>query len=126
MDEDRSQERKRIWFIWGMVLAWAPCVALIFGMILHYSQGISEPKATGLGAVAAGIAETYVTVGLVLTFIIPVAAIVLLGRSFSRGHGMRTLFSVLSICWSALFLFLYGLATWMFFVYLPRHGGGPR
>jgi len=60
MDEDRSQERKRIWFIWGMVLAWAPCVALIFGMILHYSQGISEPKATGLGAVAAGIAETYV------------------------------------------------------------------
>jgi len=126
MDEDRSQERKRIWFIWGMVLAWAPCVALIFGMILHYSQGISEPKATGLGAVAAGIAETYVTVGLVLTFIIPVAAIVLLGRSFSSGHGIRALFAALAICWSGLLLSLYGLAAWMFFVYLPRHGASPR
>ena len=122
MDEDRSQERKRIWFIWGMVLAWAPCVALIFGMILHYSQGISEPNATGLG----GIAGAYVTAGLILMLVLPVAAIVLLGRSFSRGHGIRALFAALAICWSGLLLSLYGLAAWMFFVYLPRHGASPR
>jgi hypothetical protein len=127
MDEDRSRHRKRTWFIWGMVLAGAPYVALIFGIMLHSSQGISEPKATGLGAVAGGIAEAYVTAGLILMLIVPVAAIVLLGRSFSRGHGMRTLFSVLAICWSGLLLSLYGFAAWMFFVYLPRHGaGGPR
>ena len=126
MDEDRSQDRKRTWFIWGMVLAWAPCVALIFGMMLHYSQGISEAKATGLGAVAGGIAEAYVTAGVILMLILPVAAIVLLGRSFSSGHGIRALFAALAICWSGLLLSLYGFAAWMFFVYLPRHGAGPR
>ncbi|PYX82323.1 MAG: hypothetical protein DMG70_15295 [Acidobacteria bacterium] len=125
MDEDRSQERKRTWFIWGMVLAGVPSVALIIGLF-HAFAGISEQKATGLAAVAGGIAEAYVTVGLVLTFMIPVAAIVLLGRSFSSGHGIRALFAALAICWSGLLLSLYGFAAWMFFVYLPRHGAGPR
>ncbi|PYY07893.1 MAG: hypothetical protein DMG69_17305 [Acidobacteria bacterium] len=58
MDEDRSQERKRTWFIWGMVLAGVPSVALIIGLF-HAFAGISEQKATGLAAVAGGIAEAW-------------------------------------------------------------------
>ena len=44
------------------------------------------------------------------------------------GFGNTYLFGAgISIfCAVAMFLFLYGLATWMFYVYLPRHGGGPR
>jgi len=125
MNEDRSQERKRTWFIWGMVLAWTPFIPFNLGLF-HAFSGVSEQKATGLAAVAGGIAEMYATFALIIAFILPVAAIVLLGRSFSSGHGIRALFAALAICWSGLFLFLYGLATWMFFVYLPRHGAGPR
>lgn len=123
MDEDQSNDRKGKWFRWGMVLAWTPFVPFMLGLF-HAFSGVSQQRATGLGAVAGGIAEMYTTFALIFAFMLPVAAIVLLGKSFSQGHGMRTLFSVLSICWSAVFLFLYGLATWMFFVYLPRHGAG--
>src|SRR5438445_6946837 len=99
MDEDRSQDRKRTWFIWGMVLAWTPFIPFILGLF-HAFSGVSEQKATGLAAVAGGIAEMYTTFALIIAFIIPVAAIILLGRSVSRGHGMCSLYSMLYICCS--------------------------
>jgi hypothetical protein len=71
-------------------------------------RGISEQRAIGLGAVAGGLAEAYVTSGFILTFVFEVAAIVLLIRSLSRGHLGRGFVAVISICWSALVLFLFG------------------
>jgi hypothetical protein len=120
-----DNDRKRKWFLWGMVLAWTPSVPLIIG-VLHSFRGISEQKATGLGAVAGGLAEVYVTFGIILTFILLVGAIVLLGRSFSGGHRMRALVSMLSICWSALMLFIFGLLMWLFLVQLPHRASGTR
>ena len=112
-------DSKRGWFLWGMVFAWIPSVPLIIGVFRSF-RGISEQKATGLGAIAGGVVEVYLTFGLILTFIFLGAAIVLLGRSFSVGHPMRGIFSVLSMCWSALMFSVLGLLAWLFFVQLPR------
>ena len=86
----------------------------------------SEQKATGLGAVAGGIAEAYVTFALILAFVLPIAAIVLLVKSFSGGHRMRALFSLLCILWNALMLALAGLFVWLSFIYLPHAQGNLR
>lgn len=101
MDDGSSHDRKRNAFLLGMVLTWTLSIPVIIGMF-HSFRGISETKATGLGAIAGGLAEGYATFGLILAFVLPVGAIVLLVRSFSGGHRMRALFSLLYICWSAL------------------------
>jgi hypothetical protein len=120
-----DNDPKRKWFVWGMVLAWIPSTPLLIGVV-HSFRGISEQKATGLGAVAAGLAEIYVPLGLTLTFIFWVGAIVVLARSFSGGHGMRALFSVLSMCWSALMLVIFCSLVWLFFIDLPHGVSGPQ
>ena len=125
MDDSSSDERKRKYFLWGTVLTWTLSVPLIIG-IFHAFRGISEQKATGLGAVAGGLAEAYVIFGLILAFVLPAGAIVLLVRSFSAGHWARTLLSLLYICGSALTLAFAGLFVWLSFIYLPHTVGGPR
>jgi hypothetical protein len=96
-------------FLWGVFLAWAPWIPSI-GYAL---RGISEQKATGLGAVAGGLTELFVVCGIGAILIGQVAAIVLLFRAFSPGHWMRSLFSALSICMSGLMLLLVGLFFWL-------------
>ena len=120
-----SRDRGKRLFLWGVVLAGASSLPFIV-LILSAFRGISSNKATGLAAVAGGLAELYMTSGLIVTFILPIAAIVQLGRSFSGGNQTRKLFSLLSICWSALVLLLYSAAAWFFFVQMPRLTVGPR
>ena len=119
MDDIPTDERKRKWFIWGTVVTCTLSIPLIIGMSNAF-RGISGEKATGVAALAGGIAEAYVTFGVVLGFALSIAAIFLLSRSFARGHGMRSLFSILGICWNALMLVLAGLCVWLYLVYLPR------
>ena len=125
MGDSSSNDRTIRWFVWGTVLTSSLSVPLIIGMF-YSSRGISEESAAGLGAVAGGLAEGYATFGLILAFVLPVAAIVLLIRSFSGGHRMRGLFSLLCICWSALMFALAGLFVWMSFIYLPHSAGSLR
>ncbi len=106
-----ADETKKKWFLWGILLAWVPAVPLIYGMATAL-KGVSEQKATGLGAVAGGLGEVYLVFGIGLTLICEVAAIVLLVRAFSKGHLGRALISVLSILVSALILCLFGLFVW--------------
>jgi len=120
MDDSSSDDRKRKYFIWGTVLTWTLSAPLIIG-ILSAFRGISEEKATGLGAIAGGLAEAYATFGLILAFVLPVCAIVLLVKSFSGGHRMRAIFSALYIGWSALALAFAGLLVWLSLIDLPRH-----
>jgi hypothetical protein len=103
-------------FVWGMVLAWAPAIPLIIGVSSTF-RGLSEQKAIGLGAVAGGLAEAYLTFGLLATLAFQVGGIVLLSRSFSSGHGARAVFSALSIGWSILTLLLLGLFLWLNFAF---------
>jgi biopolymer transport protein ExbB/TolQ len=72
-------------------------------------QGISERKATGFGAITGSLAEAYAAFGLIMAFVLPIAAITLLGKSFSRRDWMRSVLSLLSICGGALTLGLAGL-----------------
>jgi len=96
-------------FLWGVLLAWAPWIPT-----LGYAfRGISEQKATGLGAVVGGLVELFVVCGIAAILIGQVAAIVLLCRAFSPGHWIRSLFSVLSICLSGSMLLLVGLFFWL-------------
>ncbi len=104
-------EIKKRRFLWGVALAWAPWVPTLVG-IGYAFRGISEQKATGLGAIAGGLSELFVLYGVGAILVGQVAAIVLLIRAFSPGHWVRSLFSVLSICLSGLMLLLVGLFFW--------------
>jgi hypothetical protein len=83
MDEILIHERKRKWFVWGTFLTCTLSIPLIVGMS-NSLRGISAEKATGLAAVAGGLAEAYVTFAAILAFALPIAAIFLLSRSLSQ------------------------------------------
>jgi hypothetical protein len=117
MDEI-THERKKKQFVWGTVVTCGLSIPIIVGMFSAF-RGICTEKATGLAAVAGGLVEAYVTFAVVLAFLLPVTAIFLLSRSFAKGHGARTLFSLLCICWNALMFALAGLFLWLYSFYLP-------
>ncbi len=101
-------ELKKKRFLWGALLAWAPWIPILIGLgntLIH----ISKEKAAGICAVAGGLTEIFVVWGIGAILIGQVASMVLLSRAFSPGHWMRSLFSVLAICLSALMLLLVGL-----------------
>jgi hypothetical protein len=103
-------EKKR--FAWGVGLAWVP-VLLAFGPALFNAfRGISQEKATGLAAVAGGLAEALVTFGLMSFVVCQVAAIVLLARGVKREAWGRSMVAVVSIVSSVGILALTALATW--------------
>jgi hypothetical protein len=123
--DDNGRHRGKNWFLWGIGLAVTSSLPFVVP-ILTLLRGISSTKATGLAAVAGGVTELYVTSGLILTFMLPIAAIVFLTLSFSGGNQARKLFSLLAIGWSVFVLFLYGAAAWFFFVQQNMFIVGPR
>lgn len=122
IEDGNHQHRGKNWFLRGAGLAIASALPFLVP-ILTIFRGISPEKATGLAAVAGGLTELYVTSGLILTLILPIAAIVLLGKSFSTGNQSRKLLSLLFICSSVFMLALYGLSAW-FFLIQKRHLAG--
>jgi hypothetical protein len=103
-------EKKR--FAWGIGLAWVPIGLLVLPSLVSGWKGISQEKATGLGAVAAGIAEALLNFGLVAFVVCEVTAIVLLLRVVKREQWRRSLVAVVSVVCSVIFLVLTGLAVW--------------
>jgi len=83
-------------------------------------RGITEQKATGLGAVAGGLGESFVWAGIGAILIGEFVAIILLCRAFSPGHWLRGLFSALSIRLSGLMLLLLGFFFWLSW-FSPHH-----
>lgn len=75
-------------------------------------RSISNSKATGLAAVAGGLAESFVLWGIVVMVVSQVAAIVLLSRSFSRDRLLDAGIAVVSMCLSTLMLSLTCLVVW--------------
>ncbi len=102
-------ELKRKRFLWGALLAWSPWILIGLG-ITNWLQGASEHRATGLGAVALSPGG----MGFAIALLFEPIAIVLLSRSFSRGHWLRTSFSVVSICLSVSTISFFGFRLWMF------------
>jgi len=111
-----DQANKR--FAVGMLLAWAPWVPTLLGLI--HIVVISGNKATGIGAVAGGVSEMLVLLGLGTMIVSQITAIALLSRSFSREHFARSLVSVISIILSAIMLAIMGGYIW-FTWFLVRH-----
>jgi hypothetical protein len=125
MDDSLTYDRQRKSFFWGTVLTDTLSIPLII-VFFNAFRGISAEKATGLAAVAGGLAEAYVTLGVLLSLGLPVGAIILLLRSFSTGHPTRALISILCICACALTLALASLFVWAVLIYLPHAVGGAR
>jgi hypothetical protein len=86
-----------------VALAWAPSVPALIGLS-SVLRGVSRARATGLAAVAGGLAEMFAMCGIGAILIGLATAIFLLLRAFSPGDSMQNLFSVLSICLSGLML----------------------
>lgn len=109
MDDQLKQRR----FLWGAALALGAIDPNHDRARLRLSahRGV---EGDGDRVVAGGFAEGYVLMGMAATLICEVGAMVLLFRAFSRGHGVRSTFSVLSICMSSLTLLLFCLALWLF------------
>lgn len=104
-----DQKRRR--FLWGVGLAWAPWIPTIIGLAQAF-RGIAKEKATGLAAIAGGLTETLALFGLVATMAFEVGAIALLFAALDREHWFRSLFSVVSICLSALMLLCTAFYVW--------------
>jgi hypothetical protein len=119
LPNSQSDDAKKRRFLWGVLLAWIPFVFFVVPGMFSAFREISTQKATGLGAVAGGFGEAFATFGLAATVALEVAGIVLLVRAFSKGHPMRTFFSVISVCCSGLTLAILGLCLWFFFRLRP-------
>src|SRR3954447_20327829 len=101
MHNENFQETR---FIKGALLAWIPCLLFFVPVIVFAFRDISASKATGLGAVAGGLAEGLVIFGFTAMVVSEATAIVLLARSFSKENAVRNFLSVASICCCALML----------------------
>jgi hypothetical protein len=104
-----APDPKRSRFLYGILFAWVPCLPFFVGIARDVIAAAGSNKATGLGAIAGGLSEAFLT----LVPLSAVAAIVLLARSFARGHWLRSIVAVISMLWSALVLFLLVAFTWV-------------
>ena len=111
-------QKKR--FRYGLLLAWVPLIFFIvptaIGIIRAIAQ-VSSEKATGLGAVAGGVAEVAATFGLVVIVASEVVGIVMLVRTSSLNHPIRTVIAIVSVVSSGLLLLVLGLFMWFAIVH---------
>jgi len=105
-----DQKRRR--FLWGVCLAWLPWIPTIIGLASAF-RGILEEKVTGIAVLAGGLSELFLTIGLVATVAFAITSIVLLASALDREHPFKTLFSLLSICLSALMLIFVACYFWV-------------
>jgi len=101
-----------------VALAWSPWVPTLISLGYAF-RGIFEQKATGLGAVAGGLSDTFVMYGVGTVVVSQIAAIVFLFRTFSSGNWMHSLISALSICLSLSILLLVSFFLWLY--WFPSH-----
>jgi hypothetical protein len=107
MNEQHNSDEARKHLIWGLVLAWITFIPVAVGLVSNF-LGRSGP--TGLHEVAGSVIVAFTVFGLCVTLLSQVAAIVFLLRSFPLGHRV---FSMVSICWSGLVLFLSAVCVWL-------------
>jgi len=76
---------------WGVLLAWVPLAVVVVPGILNSFRGITEQKATGLGAIAGGVMEMIVTWGILSFIAVEVASLVFTVRALRGGVGKEGL-----------------------------------
>lgn len=110
---DEPLQRTRNRFFTGVLLAWVPFFLFLVPALLNAFRGVATNKATGLGAVAGGFAESFVIFGFAALLMVEVMAIVFSARSFSKVSGLRRVLSVASICCSLLLIATMGIFVWL-------------
>ncbi|MGA2962289.1 MAG: hypothetical protein ABSD96_11500 [Candidatus Korobacteraceae bacterium] len=110
LHEDKTMKDR---FLKGVLLAWVSFFVFIVPGLIYSFRGISENKATGMGAVAGGVSEGLMTFGVAAMMITQIASIILLARTFEKGHSLRSLFSVVSICCSLLLVSITAVFVWL-------------
>ena len=114
-----EDQRKRNRFLWGIALAWLPFLPLIVALVKEALRGISEQKATGIGAVSGGFVLVGVWYFWVLAPLSVIAAFIFLVRSFSKAHPVRNVVATVSLCWALLMAGVLGIFGWLMFVHRP-------
>ena len=74
-------------------------VPTFFYWLVNAYKSISAAKTTGLGAVAGGVTESLVTIGLLTIVTTSIAGITLLVRGYSSQSAQRAALSVIGILW---------------------------
>ena len=110
---------RRFW--WGLLLVWGTFLLVALPGFLNAFRGISEQKATGMGASAGAMSESFATFGFLVSLVFQVTAIIFLSRTFSKEHPARGLLSLISIGCSVLMLLLSGLFGWTAWIGLSHH-----
>jgi hypothetical protein len=106
-------------FLIGALLAWVPWIPVVIGL-RELFRGMSNTKATGVGALAVSLGEGFALWGIVAMIVTQVAAIIWLAKSFAPDNWWRNLVSVVSIVLSGLMLVLVCIFAGS--VWLSRHG----
>src|SRR5580704_14539146 len=121
MNDGAGHDRgsRKGWFFWGLALVGTSSIPFLVAF-LNTFRGMSPNKATGLGAVAGGLTEAYVSLGFITTLVLPIASIFVLARSLPGADRTRKLFSYLLIVWSSFISMLSGLGGWFFLAQMPR------
>ena len=109
MNEAQPMNHRR--FLWGILLVCASSIPVGIGFFDSF-RGLSGSKATGIGAVAGGIAESFVPFGLACALVFSAVGIVFLVRTFSREHWWRSLFAAAAICLSTMTIILVVVFGW--------------
>lgn len=108
-------------FLWGLLLVWSPFFLVILPGVVNAFHGISEQKATGIGAIAGGISEFFATFGFLVNLVFQLTAIVFLARTFSKDRLARGFLSIISIGCSVFILLLSGVSVWLVWISLSHH-----
>jgi cation transport ATPase len=111
MDEIAPPDRRKKWFLWGLLLTGISLIPVVIGFV-HSLRGVSENQASGLAVVATGFVQVYSVFGLILASLLPFAAIVLLAKSFAEGRRSRSFLAVVCICCCALMLAIPAWVAW--------------
>jgi len=104
MEENLEITQKKR-FRYGLLLAWVPLLFFIVPTAIGIIRGIaqvSSEKATGLAVVTGGVAEVAATFGLLVIVASEVVGIVMLVRTSSRNHTIRTVVAIASVVCSGL------------------------
>lgn len=109
--------------MWGMLLTGMSSVPVAIGIIeaIRSVRQVTEQQATGLGVVLGGVAETYSVFGLTLTFLLPLAAVIFLAKSFAEEKRARAALSIICICWGALMMAIPAWVMWFTIAQRAEH-----
>lgn len=117
MNDIARVDRRKKWFVWGMLLTGMSSVPVAIGLVYSHRLA-SAAKPEDVTGAAAGFAEVYSVFGLLLAFLLPFAAIILLAKSLAEEERTRRVLSIICICWGAIMM---AIPAWVIWFTIAQH-----